>query len=823
MKHLFFSVLALMATVFPSSAATPAAQMNVKEGFNVELLYTVPAGQQGSWVSMCQDEQGRLITSDQYGKLYRLSPPEPGKVLAPEDIETIDLDIGHAQGMCTLGGSLYVVVNGKAHGGFGLYRVEDSDGDDHYDKVSLLKKFSQSGGEHGPHAVIPAPDGKSLYIACGDQTALPEYQSSLPPEVWGEDQLIPRLYGRGFMKGVRAPRGWIARTDPEGKTWQIIATGFRNEYDIGFNQKGELFTYDADMEWDMNTPWYRPTRINHVISGGEFGWRNGSAKWPDYYLDSFGSVVDIGPGSPTGVVFGHGAKFPAKYQNAFFVNDWSYGKMYAVHLIPDGATYRAEVENFISGQPLPLTDSVIGKDGALYFAVGGRRVQSGLYRVTYTGRESTAPVKATPDEGDEARRIRHQLETLHHEIGQKAIDQAWPHLASPDRALQFAARIAIEHQPVKLWAERALAEKKPAASIAAIIALARHGKPKQQSAAFDALARIDYSSLDRFYKLNFLRAHNLVFIRLGEATEAQKKSLMARLSPHFPTDSPAENNELSQTLAYLGDPALVPKIIDRLESASTQEEQIALAKNIRFMKVGWTPDLRRRYLQWFTKAANFKGGAAIEKFITNMKTDVVAQLSAQQKSAFADILNAKAKADAPITGLPRKFVKNWTMADFKPLLASGLEGGRDFDQGRAMFAAASCVSCHRFNQEGGAIGPDLSTVAGKFSPQDLLVSILEPSKEISDQYGSMIFTMKDGSAINGRIANLSGDSYQIITNLFAPSDMTGLKRRDISSIKPNPVSMMPPGLLDTLKDEDALDLLAYLLSGGKKNDPLFQK
>ena len=126
----------------------------------------------------------------------------------------------------------------------------------------------------------------------------------------------------------------------------------------------------------------------------EFGWRNGAGKWPAYYPDSLPAVVDIGPGSPTGVCFGYGAKFPAKYQDAFFICDWSYGKLYAVHLTPEGAAYTGEAEEFVSGTPLPLTDVVIQpEDGAMYFAIGGRNTQSGLYRVTYTGSESTAPAK----------------------------------------------------------------------------------------------------------------------------------------------------------------------------------------------------------------------------------------------------------------------------------------------------------------------------------------------------------------------------------------------------------------------------------------------
>ena len=95
---------------------------------------------------------------------------------------------------------------------------------------------------------------------------------------------------------------------------------------------GDLFTYDADMEYDFNTPWYRPTRINHVVSGGEYGWRNGAGKYPEFYVDNLPATLNIGPGSPTGTTFGYGAKFPAKYQEAFYVLDWSWGKIYAVHL-----------------------------------------------------------------------------------------------------------------------------------------------------------------------------------------------------------------------------------------------------------------------------------------------------------------------------------------------------------------------------------------------------------------------------------------------------------------------------------------------------------
>src|SRR6185295_7425632 len=127
---------------------------------------------------------------------------------------------------------------------------------------------------------------------------------------------------------------------------------------------------------------------------------------------------------------------------------------------------------FLSGSPLPLTDALIHPDGAMCFAIGGRRVQSGGYRVTYVGSESTAPIPAKA-EPNPAVALRRHLETFHGKQDPTAVNVAWPHLASPDRFIRWAARTAIEHQPAAAWSERALKESDPAIRLEALLALAR--------------------------------------------------------------------------------------------------------------------------------------------------------------------------------------------------------------------------------------------------------------------------------------------------------------------------------------------------------------
>ncbi len=845
-RHAAFSLAASLSLfVAPAAAlaqgsfaglATPVEKLKVARDFKVELLHTVPKDQQGSWVSMCVDPKGRLIVSDQYGKMYRLTPPPIGASSAL-GIEALDIPVGQAQGLLYAFDSLYVMVANEAFQGRGLYRVRDTDGDDKFDEVKLLRKLS-GGGEHGPHAIVASPDGKTLTIVSGNQCKVTDLDGSRVPMDWSEDHLIPRLWdGNGFMKGVLAPGGWIAKTDPDGKTWELQATGFRNEYDAAYNRDGELFTFDADMEWDMNTPWYRPTRVNHVVSGAEFGWRSGAGKWPAYYADSLGAVVNVGPGSPTGVTFGYGAKFPAKYQDAFFISDWSYGKLYAVHLKPEGAGYTGALEEFVSGSPLPLTDLVVNpKDGAIYFAIGGRKTQSALYRVTYAGKESTAPSSGIKG-GEKDRATRHRLESFHGHADPNAVKEAWPYLGSRDRNLRFAARVALEWQPVDSWRERAIAEKEPIASMHALLALARsssrdafHRKPTDpavdpalQGRILASLDRIAWARLNDAQRLDLIRVTSVALTRLGRPDDAAIHKLAAKFEPQFPAPGRELNAELAPMLAYLEAPSAATKVMAAMMSAPSQEEQMDYARALRVLKTGWTPELRKAYFEWYLRAASFRGGASISGFLRDMKNDAIATLSADEKEQLKPVLEAKPVVKKPLETLlaNRTTVREWKVNDLAPVLAKGLQH-RNFARGRELFGAVGCYNCHRFATEGGAVGPDLTGIAGRFNARDLLESIIEPSKEVSDQYAPIIATLKNGDSVVGRVANLNDETIQIATDMTDPGNFTNLKRADIKSIETSKLSPMPEGLLNTLKEDEILDLAAFLMSRGDRADKMFR-
>lgn len=826
--------LALLGADAPRASLGQANSLTVPKDFKLELLYTVPGETEGSWVAMCVDPKGRLIVGDQNGKLYRLTLP-PADQRGAIQPEPIDLDIGGAHGLLYAFESLYVMVNegSRPHG---LYRLRDTNRDDRFDEVKLLRRMDIS-GEHGGHSIVLAPDGKSLYVVVGNQSTLTPVASSRVPSLWSEDNLVPRI-PTGFMDNSLAPQGWIARTDPEGQQWELIAAGFRNEFDAAFNRLGQLFTYDADMEWDIGAPWYRPTRVNHVISGAEFGFRNGSGKWPDYFIDSFGAVVNVGPGSPTGVTFGYGAKFPAKYQEAFFIADWSFGKIRAVHLAPSGASYTGVIEEFLSGQPLAVTDVVINpKDGALYFAVGGRQSQSALYRLTYVGKESTAT--STPDTRFRANReLRERLEAFHGRQAPRAVATLWPYLADPDRAIRFAARTALEWQDPAQWRERALRERDARSAIAALVALARvSGKdaahreaatpkpdPALQTQMIGALDRIAWPNLSTGDRLDLLRAYSLLFTRLGPPSEATRRRLIARFDPLFPAGTRDLNVQLANLLVYLESPSVAAKGMAALRTAGTQEEQIEYALALRAIKAGWTIPLREQYFRWFvTTAAAYRGGNTFARALNTIRSDAVRNLSEEDRIALKPVLELRPESRSPQQVLAaRSLVRAWTVDQLVPIVERGLRGGRSFERGKRLYSEVACASCHRFVDDGGSIGPDLSAVAGRFGVRDLLESIVEPSRVISDQYAAIVIRKKTGEVITGRVANLSGPTVQIVEDMLEPGKFTDVRREEIASIEAARTSMMPPGLLNSLKPEEIQDLVAYLLSRGSATHRMFR-
>ena len=288
----------------------------------------------------------------------------------------------------------------------GLYKLEDTNGDDVMDTIERINRYTGNGmGDHGPHAIRRGPDGSIMFLvgnntyvgslsASGevnddavDKTTSPNWNNS------EERQFLPQFndprFGNSTRIGVHAT---VWRLQPD-KKFSLFFSGMRNPYDFAYNLTGEAFVFDSDMEWDVNAPWYREVATVHMIPGGDHGYRNGTGKFQNEYFDIVPAVRLLRRGSPVGVEFYQSYAYPSKYFDNLFEADWSRGRLLYTALTQTGSTYtgRQDLAEFIHGEPMPITDLEVGPDGNIYFTTGGGPGQGGLYKVSWTGATPTQP------------------------------------------------------------------------------------------------------------------------------------------------------------------------------------------------------------------------------------------------------------------------------------------------------------------------------------------------------------------------------------------------------------------------------------------------
>ncbi|MFY9342648.1 MAG: c-type cytochrome, partial [Planctomycetota bacterium] len=785
----------------------------------------------GSWVSLGVDPRGRLYAGAQGGGLFRITPAAAAGELSA--IERVPVTIGGAHGLLWFRDALYAVVNGR---GSGLYRLTDTNGDDALDRVELLQAL-EGEGEHGPHSVVVAPDGEHLLVVCGNHTKLPKLASSRVPTNWAEDRLLPRLEDpHKYWEGISPPGGWVCQVDPDGREWELLCCGFRNPYDIVVLPNGEAVVYDADMEWDMGLPWYRPTRLLGVYSGVDYGWRIGSAKWPADYPECPPALRDLGPGSPTGMAVMK--QFGGNVVRTIAL-DWTFGIAYA-----NGAPW-------LAGAPLPLCDVAVVQ-GATYLVTGGRGLPSTMLRVS---------------EGNDQRPPRENLaidefDSFVMPLPATAPVGSWKDFTAaaepvwPGPVTHLVAGAALERQPVDSWRNEALAVDagRPRRLLHGLLALARQGSAPDLQPVLDALGKLPWAPLAHPERIAWLRVHALALMRLGPASEAQRMAVAQRLAPLFPTGNERQDQDLAELLAYVDAPGVLDKlvpaltplrpspvpvwagfgkqgdvygsqyagVIDAMVNAMPPIGQLAIADALRTVKHGWTLDQRRAYFTFLAAARKQKGGSSYDGFVKRMIDAAWLTCSPAEQQALAELVGM-AKADAPkfVATPPKGPGRDWQPGDIDAIVRGGLDG-TDFARGRNLFHAASCAACHYFAGEGGSHGPDLTSLGNKFTARDVLEAILAPDQVVSEQYTGQVLTRKDGTALFGfAVKGHHGDQevWEVMPAV-ADAELVRVPVADVAKVERSPRSPMPPDLVDRLSRDELRDLLAFLLSRGRAPAPV---
>ena len=803
---------------FAPQVAFPADDLRLAEGGRVPgamTLLEVPRGL-GSWVSLCADDRGRLYSCDQRkAGLFRVEPAaEVGDLTT---FVRMPAKLSGAHGLLWFRGALYAVVNGGMDGKDGLYRVTDKDGDDLLEHVELLRGFEGS-GEHGPHSIAVAPDGEHLLVLNGNMTKLTDVDANRVPSEWQQDRLTPRINdARGFWGGYSPPGGCLYQIDPDAERWELICCGFRNPFDFAVLPNGQVVVYDADMEWDLGLPWYRPTRWLAGQSGVDYGWRKGSAKWSADYPDAPPALQDIGPGSPTGMIYVPGER------GGIFGLDWTFGTLYR-----EGAPW-------VVGAPWPVADitwTAVAPD-CIYAVSGGRGLPSRLFRLPLLPGAPPSlerwgePVSWSMSEERSAREI---LDAEH-----------------PGTDPYVTMRIALERRPVGDIRSAVLDvdEARPERAFAGLMALARRGVGADLRPLLGALGRFRFADLDHRQRIAWIRAHALALLRLGPIDPAADQLVAARMSPHFPCGDERVDADLCELLAFVDAPGLlsaaVPMlaalrpspppawaelatrnasyggVLNKMMANMPPAGQLAIADSLRMVKRGWTVAQRRTLFRFLEQARERSGGASYDGFLIRIADGHWENCPEEQRRELEfDVGRARAEKQRYNSKPARGPGRDWQLDDISTLVRSGFTG-RKSGAGRNLFHAAGCASCHYFKGEGGFGGPDLTSLKNKMRPEDLLESILEPSKVISDQYAGKVLTKKDGTAYFGVAHKTWDGDMQVYEVVEAKADATPMRIpiEQVARVEPSPISPMPKDLVDRLSADELRDLVAYLLGKSK--------
>ncbi|MCZ6675019.1 MAG: c-type cytochrome, partial [Verrucomicrobia bacterium] len=149
-------------------------------------------------------------------------------------------------------------------------------------------------------------------------------------------------------------------------------------------------------------------------------------------------------------------------------------------------------------------------------------------------------------------------------------------------------------------------------------------------------------------------------------------------------------------------------------------------------------------------------------------------------------------------------------AELESLLSS-LPNDGDIRRGQRVFqsAKAACSTCHAIGYLGGDLGPELSSIGKIRSSRDLLEAIVFPSASFVQSYEPVILTKTDGSALAGIVKDEGRDEILLAAG---PGVNIPIDRKDVASIDPSPISLMPPGMHSILSKQELADLLSFLLS-----------
>ena len=693
----------------------------------------------------------------------------------------------------------------------------------------LFYKLPGGGGEHGPHGIRRGPDGW-FYVACGNNTNI----------------------SKGNITTATSPindpsQGTILRISPDGKQSEVIAHGFRNQYDLAFNQHGHLFTFDSDGERDHQLPWYSYCRVFHIRVGGHHGWllpgHQRSFNRPPYFFDSATRLNEIDRGSPTGVEVYRHTQFPEHYQDGLFFACWTYGRVYFSPLTPKGDSYEShDHETFL--EPVgnlgfaPSDLAVHPLTGDLFVSVGGRGTRGSVYRVSYpNGRKAakpvtlyetprdwsihkdriTAPAPLSPDQAltlfERAKDPSTRLNAIRHLMlimgdistneAQRRIDAGYT--ANRPEALAGELR----RKAISLLTE-AFDPQDPGHpqqyEIARLLAMLKADTKAAMVGLASALSPTTHPTHDAHYLFCLSQMpgpREAIREKIAEGFLGIDRKIDER---NLLTDRNWSVNLRDALKAQLEfDPGTADRIARfkkispssvHLLSLLPEKDHRSLARAMSSATRGWNRDA----LNFLEKNMPLPGMmpllAALRDIWTSaprLRPDLVGFLTRHGTEEDRKIASEFQRAPSRRIDLT-PFAEKMKVVDW--------EKG-DSSRGQATYARYNCTTCHSGNRR---LGPSLKNIARRFNRDDLFRHINEPNLSISDLYKATQITTAEGVYIGVKV--YSSEAQTILET--GSNETIRFSRHDILNERSPNQSPMPAGLLLGASTQELADLYAFL-------------
>jgi putative membrane-bound dehydrogenase-like protein len=738
----------------------------------------------------------------------------------------------------------------------GVIILRDKDGDGVSEsRTTVLQMDTAANYPHnGIGGIAFSPDGW-MFVGMGEN--------------FGEKYTIKGSDGSSHSGGGEG--GNVFRCRPDGSQLKLVATGFWNAFGLAFNRDGYLFCVDNDP--DSRPPCRLLDVVTGADFGYKYGYgRSGLHPFTAWNGELPGTLPMIaGTGeAPSGILDCDYAKLPARYAGGLLITSWGDHQIEFYRPKPSGASLRAEREVIAQGdewfRPVGIAAT---SDGTVYFTDWvdkdysvhrkGRIWRLAARPGTKASIAAAKPHKTRPNPARQ--RMLHLLEADSPEDYAELLRG----LTDGDAFVRSGAMTSLARPPFREGILREQNNKDPRARLGALLVLRRakyeHPAPLLEKWLADTDADIRRMALvwAGEEKLSGLASHLNAVLSAGPVTPLLLQTFKTaseilngtNAEPTIPQSGTAHSSAgrtLVLNMAVKHDPAQAIDVLAdprsdrlgqlRIEAARTMAESPGDKATTVLLSAALS---RKNPAELRAEAILALAGqsAAVLSKLTGLLDDPSATIRIETTRALRSSASHPVVRDALQKKLQslgdgardRMLAEQLRFALFPPGATSvqpdrsdsvrpsseeqwrkALSEGGNVASGRRVFfnPSVGCARCHRIEDHGGKIGPDLSTIARSADREKLMQSILHPSREIAPQFVQYVVETKDGQSYSGLLAGASADGS--VTLMTADGNGVVIPVEQIVSNLTSSVSLMPEGLENALAVQDFRDLLVFLLS-----------